>query len=257
MQSNNLLSDKEVEAVLEYNGSKSFLPLMWALEEVRHAITVTYSHLYSATDIFYVNHFRGHAYRLRGAFETIAELFGQEVPFAYFHMVKLMLLSTLPFFSFAVHNLLQDNPFISMTVFVSVALIHLSLEAMSVALADPFGDDDTDLDTDEMLRDTYQNVISLLRDENAQHLRGDLMLPELANPACEASDAVMFDIERRISRDVAEHRKTGLPYEAEDEADSTVLSSRSSRQSRPSCFERESLYSSEEQASSSPGARWR
>ena len=51
-------------------------------------------------------------------------------------------------------------------------------------MADPFGNDDTDFDTDEMTRYCYEVTVALLRDKNSEgeSLRGENLPDDVANP---------------------------------------------------------------------------
>uniref|UniRef100_A0A7S4MBF8 Uncharacterized protein n=1 Tax=Prymnesium polylepis TaxID=72548 RepID=A0A7S4MBF8_9EUKA len=88
------------------------------------------------------------------------------VPFPYYHVLKLMLLASLLAMSYAICQLMEESKGISFFIFAIVAAIMLGLEEISVAMADPFGDDDTDFDTDEMTRYCYEATVALLRDSN-------------------------------------------------------------------------------------------
>mmetsp|Transcript_12800 Transcript_12800/g.33547 ORF Transcript_12800/g.33547 Transcript_12800/m.33547 type:complete len:454 (-) Transcript_12800:254-1615(-) len=174
MHSNNLLSADEIKQIQEFNGFKPFLPMMWALEEVNVAL--------GPSEKFFLLNFRGHAFGLRSHFYGIMGMLDQQVPFPYFHVLKLLLVISLLLMSSSLTSLLEGSPISSILVFGIVSTINLGLEAISIDMADPFGDDATDFDTDEMMRHSYTNCISLLRDENRNSLRSDTLMPDIGNP---------------------------------------------------------------------------
>ena len=87
------------------------------------------------------------------------------VPFAYFHVLKLLLMISLALTSYALVELEHAQFFISMLVFLVICFIMIGLQAVAVAMSDPFGSDDIDFDLDKFLEGAYNNCIALVTDQ--------------------------------------------------------------------------------------------
>ena len=75
----------------------------------------------------------------------------------------MLLVVSLLVLSYALVELLDGQIFFSVLVFGIISCIMFGLEEVAVNMSDPFGDDDTDFDTDAMVRKAYTTTISLLQ----------------------------------------------------------------------------------------------
>ena len=87
-----VLTAAEFGAMAEFAGYKPFLPITWALENVRARLVVT-SELDGARAVIY-KEFEETAFRLRAHCSQIHNLISWPVPFAYFQLVPLTLVVT-------------------------------------------------------------------------------------------------------------------------------------------------------------------
>lgn len=94
-----------------------------------------------------------------------SNLLKMPVPFAYFHVLKLLLIIAMALTSYALIELEHAQVLISMVVYVIILTIMIGLQAVAVAMSDPFGDDDIDFDLKYFLQAAYDNAVALLTDE--------------------------------------------------------------------------------------------
>lgn len=98
---------------------------------------------------------------------SATNLLKMPVPFAYFHVLKLLLMISLALTSYALVELEHAQFFLSMLVFVIVCTIMIGLQAVAVAMSDPFGADDIDFDLDKFMISAYDNSIAIITDQRA------------------------------------------------------------------------------------------
>lgn len=60
---------------------------------------------------------------------------------------------------------------VSTTIYIIVASMLVGLNAVGSTMADPFGNDDTDFDTQKICSDSYNNAIAYLAAKYPQDLR--------------------------------------------------------------------------------------
>lgn len=99
------------------------------------------------------------------------------VPFAYFHVLKLLLMISLALTSYALVELEHAQVFISMLVFLVICFIMIGLQAVAVAMSDPFGSDDIDFDLDKFFEGAYNNCIALVTDQRI--VNNDRLPPDM------------------------------------------------------------------------------
>jgi len=115
------------------------------------------------------------AMRLLADFEEVAlkfrsccsgslNLLNMPVPFAYFHLLKATLLVVLMLVSYALVELEQAQILLSVVIFLTVSSIMIGLQAVAVAMSDPFGADDLDFDLHSFMSSAYDNAIATLTD---------------------------------------------------------------------------------------------
>jgi len=135
-----------------------------------HEAEATLLHTPGAMAIF--EDFEQTVLKFKGHCGVATNLLKMPVPFAYFHVLKLLLMISLFMTSFALIELEHAQFFLSMAVFVVICVIMIGLQAVAVAMSDPFGDDDIDFDLDKFLIGAYDNTIAIVTDQRtAMHDR--------------------------------------------------------------------------------------
>ena len=200
IQKHGFLSKSEIESLKKYKGSKPFLPAVWALGEVRCALkskvsrsaavkaaltTVTLEPqsagvkkpggtaeheaesalLQTPAAMAIYEDFEQAVLKFKSCCGQATNLLKMPVPFAYFHVLKLLLIISLALTSYALVELEHAQVLMSMVVFIIIDTIMIGLQAVAVAMSDPFGDDDIDFDLESFLRGAYDNSIALITDQ--------------------------------------------------------------------------------------------
>eukprot|EP00927_Polykrikos_kofoidii_P029635 TRINITY_DN25600_c0_g1_i1.p1 TRINITY_DN25600_c0_g1~~TRINITY_DN25600_c0_g1_i1.p1 ORF type:complete len:408 (+),score=58.93 TRINITY_DN25600_c0_g1_i1:218-1441(+) len=134
----------------------SFLLLHWSLKLYR-------------TQLSRMNDLERHFYDMRKTQEQIAELLSLPIPFQYYHVMNLMLLLNLGLWAYALA--LEDSVFAPL-IFFFTQLMFQGIRELTIALADPFGTDETDFPLSEWMSEIYVRVQCLLEDpwDPARHL---------------------------------------------------------------------------------------
>ena len=162
----NLLTHAEVIHIQQFTGLKCLLPIKWALVELRELC---------APENRMVNQARNYEalQDIAMDFNKIALLMvtqmQQPVPFVYFHILKFMMVVINCLVSYELINLatsVDNSPLsacvISTSIYVIVAAMLVGLNAVGSTMADPFGNDDTDFDTQKICNDAYNNAVAYL-----------------------------------------------------------------------------------------------
>jgi len=94
--------------------------------------------------------------------DDVVEMLELPMPWQYFHIMNMMMMLNLLLwgYSFA----LEESQFATL-VFVSITAIFLGIRELSVALADPFGDDAADFPLSEWMSQLYVRVLWLCEDD--------------------------------------------------------------------------------------------
>merc|ERR1711953_717678 len=96
-------------------------------------------------------------YHVRECQAEIVALMELPMPFQYFHIMNLMLVLNLILWAYAL-GLVES--YFAPVIFLFVQLMFQGLRELSVALSDPFGDDDTDFPLNEWLTGLYKKCYS-------------------------------------------------------------------------------------------------
>merc|ERR1712187_965562 len=94
--------------------------------------------------------------------DDVVEMMELPMPFQYFHIMNLMLMLNLCHWAYALG--IQESVFAPL-IFLFVQLMFQGLRELSIALADPFGEDATDFPLNEWMSGLYQRVYALCEDE--------------------------------------------------------------------------------------------
>jgi len=170
MRKRHLLTIDEIKVLQAYAGYKPFLPIIWALEEVEDGLK-QYANspieggpsppqLASA-----IAQFRNLALDIRGHCGQITNWLKQPVPFPYFHFLMLLMCVDLSLISYAIVAIYEGHWIMTFFIYVVILIAFLGLKEVAVAMADPFGDDEIDFDTEAMLGAAYNNAVACLRDD--------------------------------------------------------------------------------------------
>eukprot|EP00928_Gymnodinium_smaydae_P028707 TRINITY_DN21834_c0_g1_i1.p1 TRINITY_DN21834_c0_g1~~TRINITY_DN21834_c0_g1_i1.p1 ORF type:complete len:414 (-),score=57.74 TRINITY_DN21834_c0_g1_i1:109-1350(-) len=98
-------------------------------------------------------------FALRKCMEDVVMLLDLPMPFQYFHIMNLMLMLNLCLWAYALA--IHESDFAPL-IFFFVQLMFQGLRELSVALADPFGDDDTDFPLNEWMTTLYVRLYNLI-----------------------------------------------------------------------------------------------
>lgn len=240
----NFLSRAEIEKIDEYRGARYFLPIAWALGEVKVAMksklkaskppALTKPNdppepsesavLLANPGAANVHHrFEEVALRFRQNCSQTLAMLRMPVPFAYFHVLKVLIFVSLFIVGYALLELEQGHYMLSFAIYLVICTILIGMQAIAVAMSDPFGDDDTDFDIELFMSEAYDNAIALLCDEReTQYSR----LPAGMENPLGASDAA---IENRSWKGLT--KGFGLSDERETPRDEAALLTKNEPQS--------------------------
>ena len=124
------------------------------------------------------NDFQAVAYDLRKHCSEIYATLRQPVPFAYFHLLNLMVIVNLLLLAYGMAGL-GPAP-VTIACFTIVCVVFIGLRDLAVSMANPFGEDEIDFKFESFLAGSYTNAIAHLCD---LHPRAGSELPtELTNP---------------------------------------------------------------------------
>jgi hypothetical protein len=146
IRTRHLLSRDEIGRLSAYSGFKPFLPVGWALAEVKN-ILLSMSGERSGErktalgDDMAVRAVFGSfcdvAFRFRSHSSATFNLLNAPVPFAYFHVMKLLLLLSLLIISYALIELLHGETVLSSIVFALISLVMVGLSEIAIVSAAP------------------------------------------------------------------------------------------------------------------------
>lgn len=159
--------------------------------------------------------FQETAFELCKQADVIRAMLAQPVPFAYFHVLKLMLALVLLLIGYAMVGVMGEIPIASLCTYTLLCLVMLGLNEIAIAMADPFGDDATDFDTDEFLRIAYGNAVAFLRDDFRASKKN--VLPEgMSNPITGMFDPQRVTITNQSRRSVYDNELIGATSERQE-----------------------------------------
>jgi len=187
IRTRNLLSRDEIARLRAYAGFKPFLPVGWALAEVKAgllgvdaaaAVGTSLGKDLAAREVF--SAFREVAFKFRTESSSTFALLNAPVPFAYFHVLKLLMVLSLLIISYALIDLLAGEALLSYIVFGLSSLVMIGLSELAIAMSDPFGDDQADFNLEAFLESVYDNAVGFLTEDRS--LRHSGLPVEMHNP---------------------------------------------------------------------------
>jgi len=151
-----LISQEEKKKLAEYRGFKPFLLQVWALRALSDHLAEDTSKGPSAN----LNPFQQQALALRGHCAEIVNTMTQPIPFPYYHTLTLML--SLNLLLIAYSSAIEFNTMMTIPCFFIIVLVCLGLKETAVALADPFGGDDVDFETEVYMANMLANTKAMI-----------------------------------------------------------------------------------------------
>jgi len=161
-----LLSPDEKRKLAEYRGFKPFLLQVWAMRAMADHLAQDSSKGPNAS----LAPFQAQAMTLRSHCADIVTTMTQPIPFPYYHTLTLMLSLNLLLIAY---SMIEFETVMTIPTFFIIVLVCLGLKETAVALADPFGGDDVDFETEVYMANMLANskaLISPSADYNPQTL---------------------------------------------------------------------------------------
>ena len=124
---------------------------MWALRALADQLTEDKEKGASAN----LNPFQAQALALRGFCAEIVNTMTQPIPFPYDHTLTLMLSLNLLLIAY---SMIEFETVMTIPCFFIIVLVCLGLKETAVALADPFGGDDVDFETEVYMANMLANT---------------------------------------------------------------------------------------------------
>jgi len=100
-------------------------------------------------------------WRVRSNQEEVVEILDLPMPFQYFHLMNLMMLMNLTLWAYAFA--LMDS-YLASVIFITIQLVFQGIRELSIALADPYGTDETDFPLNAWVNTLYVRVVSAVED---------------------------------------------------------------------------------------------
>ena len=145
IRKNNLLTEDEINTIAGFKGSRTLLPINWALDEVDQQLRAVRpdddSRAAANRNVVYQD-FESAVFAFLQHSSAITSLLAAPVPYPYFHVVKVMLLIALTMTGYALIHVLHGMPVFTMGCFAIICLILIGLQEIAAAMSDPFGDDE-------------------------------------------------------------------------------------------------------------------
>jgi len=177
-----LISSEEKKKLAEYRGFKPFLLQVWALRALGDHVTEweknekpQYGGAASLAP------FQQQALTLRSNCAEIVNTMTQPIPFPYYHTLTLMLSLNLLLIAY---SMIEFETVMTIPCFFIIVLVCLGLKETAVALADPFGGDDVDFETEVYMANMLANTKAMIS-PSADYT--PLMLPLAGSKAAKAA----------------------------------------------------------------------
>merc|ERR1719506_2194727 len=150
-----LLNDQETDLlkahckkVGRHCAMPSFMLLQWSMKLYRTKSTR-------------LNELEKTYWAIRRCQDDVVEIMELPMPFQYFHIMNLMLALNLTLWAY---SLALEDSYFACIIFMFVQLVFQGIRELSVALADPFGDDEADFPLDEWMTQLYLRINAVIED---------------------------------------------------------------------------------------------
>lgn len=176
-----LLTQPEADMLMNYPGGRCTMVLAsWTMLIVKDALVTDQCwQSRSPQTVHIYNRLNKHLITLLRACHMIGNIIALPIPFAYYHLMNVILV--LNFLLMAIVPALFLQTYWSVFPFAMALLIYMGLREVSAALADPFGQDEVDFPVARFLDHTFDQSITLLE---------SFMLPEAYDRTRKAIDYV-------------------------------------------------------------------
>lgn len=157
--SRGLLSDEEVAYLQEKYPArnKSFVMLQWAMEVATWGLRKQVN--FAGSNDRYIQQFQNKVYGLRRVHQDILDTLKLPLPFQYFHIMNLMLIFVLTLIAIVGGT---TGNYVGIVVFFMCAMAFLSIREVSMAMSDPFGEDDVDFPVALWMQEALLNCLHLV-----------------------------------------------------------------------------------------------
>merc|ERR1712070_1048729 len=146
---------EEKKKLAEYRGFKPFLLQVWALRALSDHLAEDNQKGPSAS----LAPFQAQILALRGSCADIVNTMTQPIPFPYYHTLTLMLSLNLLLIAY---SMIEFETVMTIPCFFIIVLVCLGLKETAVALADPFGGDDVDFETEVYMANMLANSKAMI-----------------------------------------------------------------------------------------------
>jgi len=150
-----LIAESEKKTLKAFRGFRPFLLGVWGLRALADHIPQDSEKAVGAS----LGPFQATVLKLRGHADAIISSHNQPVPFPYYHTLTLML--SLNLFLMA-YSMIEFETVMTIPCFFVIALVSLGLKETAVALADPFGGDDVDFETEKFLEKMTSDATAIM-----------------------------------------------------------------------------------------------
>mmetsp|Transcript_780 Transcript_780/g.1579 ORF Transcript_780/g.1579 Transcript_780/m.1579 type:complete len:380 (-) Transcript_780:5-1144(-) len=166
LPTDNFLTEREQQYLMQYPGSKSFLVLHWGLMDIRKQLGPPRER--------YLKSFEDKVYKIRQNSQDIVDILNLPMPFPYYHILNVMLTMNLSLWAWTMGC--HDSALAPLIFFVS-SLIFLGMKELAADLSNPFGTDSVDFPTDLWLCMAYNSSVQFI--EHSEEFKLELEAEEL------------------------------------------------------------------------------
>jgi len=150
-----LISEEEKVKLDNFRGFRPFLLQLWALRAVQDHLVEDKEKGPGAA----FAPFQGQILTLRGHCAEIVDQMTQPIPFPYYHTLTLMLSLNLLLIAY---SMIEFETIMTIPCFFIIVLVCIGLKETAVALADPFGGDDVDFETENYMAAMLANTKAMI-----------------------------------------------------------------------------------------------
>jgi predicted membrane chloride channel (bestrophin family) len=161
-----LLTKREIKSLKVHNkrlgahaSMPSFMLLHWSMK------------LYRAKSSR-LNELEKTYWNIRRCQDDVVELMELPMPFQYFHIMNLMLALNLTLWSY---SLALESSYFASVIFMFVQLVFQGIRELSVALSDPYGDDEADFPINEWMTQLYVRICAVTEDQYDGKLEAQML----------------------------------------------------------------------------------
>jgi len=163
-----LISESEKKTLAAFRGFRPWLLQVWGLRALAEHLPKDSERAIGAA----LPPFQAEVLKLRGHCDNIVSMQNQPVPFPYYHTLTLQLSLNLLLMAY---SMIEFETVVTIPCFAIVTLVCLGLKETAVALADPFGADDVDFETDKFLGKMMLDAKAIMQISDFSHVTMPLL----------------------------------------------------------------------------------